>query len=260
MRILQTTPLTGTFGARVTDADLSQYNEQHVVEFRALLEKYKVLVIENQRHLSPQGLLRFAEEFGEAERAEHPNWRDVPGQVGVKDIHTPDYPTGPDVGDSWHTDGPPREHTQWFSFLHAIDVPPYGRDTLFADMSAAYQRLSPAMQSFLESLTAMNSWGESNPDAEPVEHPVIMIDPDTGVKSLYVNRLYTSHIVGLKRQESDLLLKYLYEQTQVPELQLRVNWQPGTLTMWDNEKTQHYVVRDKAADRRMHRVMVCTGR
>jgi taurine dioxygenase len=75
-----------------------------------------------------------------------------------------------------------------------------------------------------------------------------------------VNRLYTSHIVGLKPEESALLLEYLYRQTQVPELQLRVKWQPGTLTMWDNEKTQHYIVRDKAADRRMHRVMVCTGR
>jgi taurine dioxygenase len=258
--MLQISPLTGIFGARVGNADLSQYDDELVLEFRENLSKYKVLVVENQSHLSPEQLLRFAEEFGAAERAKHPIWADVHGHVGVKNIHTPDYPTGPDVGDSWHTDGPPREHTQWYSFLQAINVPAYGRDTLFADMTAAYERLSAPMQKFLESLTAMHSWGISDPEADPVEHPVIMVDPDTGAKSLYVNQLYTSHIVGLKREESDLLLTYLYRQTQVPELQLRVGWDTGTLTIWDNEKTQHYLVRDQAADRTMHRVMVCTGR
>ncbi|MDA1074817.1 MAG: TauD/TfdA family dioxygenase [Proteobacteria bacterium] len=258
--MLKATPLTGTFGARISSVDLLQYDARLIDELKKCLVKYKVLVVDDQTHLTPDGLLRFAEEFGTAERAHHPNWEDVPGHVGVKNIHTPDYPTGPQVGDSWHTDGPPREHTQWFSFLHAIKVPPYGRDTLFADMTAAYRRLSEPVQSFLEGLTAMNSWGHSKPDAEPVEHPVILIDPDTGTKSLYVNRLYTSHIVGLKREESDLLLAYLYRQTSVPELQLRVCWKPGTLTMWDNEKTQHYIVRDQPFDRTMHRVMVCTGR
>lgn len=257
---MQAQPITGTFGARVEGVDLSQYDNLLLDALKANLERYKVLVIEGQSHLTPDGLLRFAEEFGTAERAAHPNWLDVPGHIGVKDIHTPDYPTGPAVGDSWHTDGPPREHTQWFTFLHAIDVPQYGRDTLFADMTAAYERLSPKMQAFLEGLTAMNAWGTSDPDAAPVEHPVIMVDPDTGTKSLYVNRLYTTHIVGLARAESELLLNYLYQQTGVPELQLRVSWRPGTLTMWDNEKTQHYIVRDQPHDRRMHRVMVCTGR
>ena len=185
---------------------------------------------------------------------------DVAGHVGVKLIAPRNYPMGPDVGDSWHTDGPPRELTQWFSFLLAHKVPPYGRDTLFADMEAAYQRLSPTLREFLEGLRAMNSWGVSNPDAAPVEHPVVITDPDTGCKSLYVNRLYTNSIVGMRKEESDMLLEFLFRQTNVPELQLRVSWNPGTLTIWDNEKTQHYLVRDKAYDRVMHRVMVNTGR
>ncbi|MEM7078627.1 MAG: TauD/TfdA family dioxygenase [Pseudomonadota bacterium] len=257
---MRVTPLTGTLGAAVTQIDLAQYDALLVEEMRALLQRYKVLVVPDQAHLQADGLLRFAEEFGDAERVPHPNWPDVPGHVGVKLLATGDYPTGPDVGDSWHTDGPPREHTQWFSFLHAIDVPAYGRDTLFADMTAAYTRLSPPMQDFLAGLVARNSWGKSKPDAEPVEHPVILEDPDDGTKSLYVNRLYTESIVGLKAEESRLLLEHLFAQTNVPELQLRVSWEPGTLTMWDNEKTQHYIVRDQPAQRVMHRVMVCTGR
>jgi taurine dioxygenase len=258
--MLNAQPLTGTLGARISDVDLAQYDERTVDEFKAALAQYKVLVVDDQAHLTPDHLMRFAEEFGEAERTPHPDWEDVPGHAGVRLLATADYPTGPTVGDSWHTDGPPREHTQWFSFLHAINVPVYGRDTLFADMTAAYKRLSPPMQEFLEGLTALNSWGVSKPDAEAVEHPVILQDPDTGSKALYVNRLYTRRIVGVNRAESDLLLEYLYRQTNVPELQLRVSWRPGTLTLWDNEKTQHYIVRDQPADRVMHRVMVCTGR
>ena len=258
--MLQTTPLTGIVGARVSNVDILQHDDALVTEIKAALDRYKVLVIPGQQSLTPEGLLRFAERFGTAERAAHPNWDDVPGHVGVKLLATGHYPTGVDVGDSWHTDGPPRELTQWYSFLHAIQVPPYGRDTLFADMEAAYRRLSEPLQKFLEGLTALNAWGASKPDAPPVEHPVIMTDPDTGRKSLYVNRLYTTRIVGLRDEESDALLDLLFRQANVPELQLRVSWDPGTLTIWDNEKTQHYIVRDQPADRVMHRVMVNTGR
>ena len=116
------------------------------------------------------------------------------------------------------------------------------------------------LREFLEGLTALKSWGAANPEAEPVEHPVIMTDPDSGRKSLYVDRLYTRSIVGLREEESQALLELLYKQTHVPELQLRVSWDVGTLVIWDNEKTQHYLVRDRQFDRIMHRVMVNTGR
>ena len=152
--MLNAQPLTGTFGARVADVDLSQYDALLIDEFKAALDQYKVLVVPDQKHVQPDQLLRFAEEFGEAERARHPNWDDVPGHQGVKLLATGDYPTGPTVADSWHTDGPPREMTHWFSFLHAINVPHYGRDTLFADMTAAYQRLSQPMQTFLSTASS----------------------------------------------------------------------------------------------------------
>ena len=253
-------PLNGTLGAEICDVDIATSDDSVIEGFRTALTQHKVLVVHGQDHLKPNELLDFAEHFGEAERVKHPNWDDVPGYVGVKNIHTPDYPTGPDVGDSWHTDGPPRKKTQWYTFLHARQVPPFGRDTLFADMEAAHERLSPSLRGYLESLTAMNSWGLSDPDAEPVEHPVVMTDPDNGRKSIYVNRLYTMSINGLRKEESDLLLRYLYDLAKVPELQVRVTWKPGTLTIWDNEKTQHYLVRDQPYDRVMHRVMVNTGR
>lgn len=260
MPSLHLQPLNGTLGATLTDADLCADDAATMGAINAALQQHRVLVVPDQQALEPQDLLAFAEHFGEAERVAHPIWADVPGHVGVKRIATGHYPTGVDVGDSWHTDGPPREKTQWFTFLQAIDVPPFGRDTLFADMVGALNRLSPALREFLETLTAWNSWGAAKPDAEPVVHPVVMTDPETGIKSLYVNQLYTTRIRELREDESDMLLRYLFRQTAVPELQLRVSWQPGTLVIWDNEKTQHYVVRDQPHDRVMHRVMVNTGR
>ena len=89
---------------------------------------------------------------------------------------------------------------------------------------------------------------------------MVVEDPDSGVKSLYVNQLYTTRIRELREEESDVLLAYLFRQTAVPELQLRVSWRPGTLVIWDNEKTQHYIVRDRPHARVMHRVMVNPGR
>lgn len=258
--MLELQPLNGTLGARLAGVDLRCRESGIVDEVKRALRQHKVLVLPNQGALQPDDLLAFAETFGAAERVAHPIWDDVPGHVGVKRITGSEYPTGVDVGDSWHTDGPPREKTQWFTFLQAIDVPAYGRDTLFADMEGAYRRLSPALRQFLETLTALNSWGSAKPDAEPVVHPVVMEDPDTGVKSLYVNQLYTTRIRELREEESDVLLSYLFRQTAVPELQLRVSWRPGTLVIWDNEKTQHYIVRDKPHPRVMHRVMVNTGR
>ncbi len=253
-------PLNGTLGARVDGVDLRRREAGAVGEVKRALHQHKVLVLRDQTAVQPDDLLAFAEEFGAAERVAHPIWDDVPGHVGVKRITGSEYATGVDVGDSWHTDGPPREKTQWYTFLQAIDVPAYGRDTLFADMEGAYRRLSPPLREFLETLTALNSWGSAKPDAVPVVHPVVMEDPDTGVKSLYVNQLYTTRIRELREEESDTLLAYLFRQTAVPELQLRVSWRPGTLVIWDNEKTQHYIVRDKPHPRVMHRVMVNTGR
>ncbi len=120
--------------------------------------------------------------------------------------------------------------------------------------------LSAPLQNFLDGMTALHSWGTQKPDAPPVEHPVILTDPETGRKTLYVSRIYTRQIVGLRKEESDALLELLFRQALVPELQLRVSWKPGTLTVWDNKRVQHYAVRDRVSDRILHRVMIDTTR
>lgn len=94
----------------------------------------------------------------------------------------------------------------------ALDVPESGGDTLYLSTTAAYNALSPAYREFLENQYATHS-GFSQAAVhehreryirEPIEtvHPVVRTHPVTKTKSLYVNRLYTRRIVGLKEEES----------------------------------------------------------
>lgn len=255
------TPLTGTLGAQVDGLDLSQPLGDATEKLRAALDEYKVLVFHDQHAVGPAELVAFAEHFGEPEVAKHPSAHLGDHEVpGIKVI-TSDAADPAIAGDSWHTDGATRDQPAWLTILQSVDVPPFGRDTLFADMEAIYKNLSEPMQQFLEGRTALHSWGSAsltgiNSDAPPVEHPLIRINPRTGRKSVYVNRMYTRSIVGLHADESNLILDYLYGLAKVPEVQFRVSWRPGTITMWDNEATMHYGVRDYGYRRVQHRVMV----
>ena len=71
------------------------------------------------------------------------------------------------------------------------------------------------------------------------------MNPVTGEKLLYVNSAFTSHIVGMQQWESETLLDSLYNFiATTPRLHSRVEWQPSTLTMWDNRRVQHHAVWD----------------
>jgi len=276
-------PLTGTFGARIDGLDLGQpLSPAQYARIKELLHQFKVLVLHDQTTVGPRELLAFAGNFGTPELAPHAAHKDYPGVTGVRVIvssgvpvevekkQIADVPAVP--WDSWHTDGSSRGPTQteWTSFLQAVDIPEVGRDTLFADMEAAYEGLSPAFQKFLLGLRAVHREGaayarsqaglKSPSSRAPVEHPVILKDPVTGRNALYVNRLYTTHIVGMRPDESETLLNFLFLQAHRPEYQLRVVWKPKSIVIWQNSRTQHYLVQDMAYRRTMHRVMTLEER
>jgi taurine dioxygenase len=246
-------PVTGIFGAEITGIDLSKPIDDRLrAQINQLIGEYKVVVFRDQLSVGPAELARFAANFGTVETAPHPVLPDWPGVPEVK-IITAD---GSEYGeDTWHTDGATRQSTRWLSFLQAVDIPPHGRDTIFADMEAVYDGLSAQMQEILGGLTVLHSWGLQAPDVPPVAHPMILQNAITGRKSLYVNRGYTRSVVGLKPQESEMLLEFLYRTSTAPLYQVRVVWQPGTITVWDNQQTLHYVVQDSRYKRTMHRAM-----
>ena len=141
-------------------------------------------------------------------------------------------------------------------------VPPAGGDTLWTDQVAAFAALSESLQGYLSTLTAVHDgkaafgsvlesreddaeWDGAVYDSlDPVEHPVVRTHPETGEKILFVNPGFTSHIKGLRRDESDTLLEFLYAHSARPEFVVRYHWHAGDLGFWDNRATQHAVAGD----------------
>jgi taurine dioxygenase len=130
-----------------------------------------------------------------------------------------------------------------------------GGDTCFLSTARAFEVLSPAMQNFLEGLTAVHdgakpyTGGYGTPPPEggwPKNvHPVVTRHPENGRKILYVNRGFTTRIVELAKGESDALLELLWRHIESHlEFQCRVRWKPNTLVFWDNRCTQHHAVWD----------------
>ena len=157
----------------------------------------------------------------------------------------------------WHTDGTFRPVPPLATILRALDVPEVGGDTLFADMAAAFDNLDDDLRARVTTLTAIHDWSigayadkygdalvELRELVPPVEHPVVIRHPRTGRPTLFVNRLFTREIVGLAPDESDTLLDLLCRQAELPELQCRVHWEPGTVAFWDNVAVQHYGAND----------------
>ena len=177
------------------------------------------------------------------------------------------------AGEGWHSDVSSESEPPGLSMLRMEVVPSAGGDTLFASMTAAYEGLSPGMQSYLEGLTAVHDFShgfreslaepggrERLADAvaanPPVRHPVVQTHPETGKKVLFVNALFTTHIDGLPPLESAEVLQFLWRHASLPEFTCRFSWAPDSLVLWDNRSTQHKPVNDFfPATRRLHRVV-----
>ncbi len=156
------------------------------------------------------------------------------------------------------------------SILRAVTIPPYGGDTQWTNMAAAYRALSPTMQSFLGTLRAIHRFkrADSGKDAQAYnekvnnkalisEHPLVTVHPETGEYCLYTNSEFVQEIVGLTKAESDLLLNYLWEHCIRPEFTVRFHWQADSIAFWDNRSTQHLAIRDvydTDFDRELYRV------
>jgi sulfonate dioxygenase len=165
---------------------------------------------------------------------------------------------------AWHSDVTYEQQPPGTTFLYALDVPEAGGDTLFVNQAKAYERLSPAFRERLLGLKAVHSGYEQAEGAiakgsivrrDPVSniHPVVRTHPATGEKAIYVNPQFTRYIIGFKQEESQYLLKFLYDHIALSQdLQCRVKWAPGTVVVWDNRVTAHSAQIDWENGERRH--------
>jgi taurine dioxygenase len=264
---------TSTIGAFVTGLDCSDAAalSEHASVLRAALTEHGVLFVRDQT-LTPAAQVRFAQCFGTV-AAVASTFVTHADDDRVELLESQGSGPGTDV---WHADLTWLREPPVATCLYAVDVPPFGGDTMWASMTAAFAALDAAMQDRLRKLDALHSWEcpeviasvlggkdgaarykRMREDHPPLRRPVVGTHPVTSREFIDVNALYTMTLCDVTRDENNALLPFLIGLANVPERQVRLHWTPGTLVIWDNRATQHYAVNDYAGSHRlMHRITV----
>ena len=280
-------PVAGHIGAEITGIDLAGgLDDAEVAAIRAAVLRWKVVFFRDQR-LDHTGHVEFARRFGEpvvlrrrgsASPEKHPEIEttadrlELGGRFGMEHDEWLRRRRH-HLLRGWHCDHGARVDPPAATILRAETVPPYGGDTTWANLAAAYAGLSAPVQRFVDGLRAEHRLGvgyQPRPGDDAYVrhlldhqvatlHPLVRVHPETGERVLYVNGYYVEQIDGLSRAESAAVLGMLLEQAVRPEYTVRFRWQPGSVAFWDNRATIHLAPSDTAhldAPRIMHRVML----
>ncbi|ORX46130.1 TauD-domain-containing protein [Hesseltinella vesiculosa] len=243
--------LTPHIGTEIHGLQLSQLTEQQKDDLALLVAERGVLVFRDQDINVDEGL-DFARSFGPLHI--HATFGHPPG---YPEIHTVYFDTKlVHFLDGWHSDVSYEKQPAGVTLLKMDIVPEVGGDTLWHSGYAAYDRLSKPLQKFLEGLKAVHSGQDQLDEAtrfgrtirrQHVEqaHPIVRVHPVTGWKSLYVQPVFTRRIEGLRKHESDAILKLLYEHINGGyDFTVRVKWETNTVVVWDNTVTSHNAIFD----------------
>ncbi len=267
-RTIRVAPIAGALGAEIGGVDLAAgFDDDTLAEIRRAWLTHLVVFFREQE-LEPDAFLAFARRIGKP--IEYPFVKGIDGYPDIIEVAKLPGETV-NFGGIWHSDTTYLERPPMATMLLAREIPPFGGDTLYANMYAAYEALSPAMQRVLDDLVAVSTSALADvsktredrildrgagADAEyRAEHPVVRTHPETGRKSLYVNVAHTERFRGMSEEESRPLLQFLFAHSVRPEFTCRFRWQAGSLAMWDNRCAMHNPVNDyHGYTRRMHRV------
>lgn len=261
-RHVEVRPMSVHIGAEIHGVDLRQpLSPAEVQAIRAALLHHKVVFFRDQSMDHAQHVA-FSRQFGDP----------TPGHVVFGgDEQFPEIysiakfraanakrgtaPLRPWSG--WHTDITAAVNPPFASILRGVTVPPYGGDTQWTNLAAAYNALSAAMQGWLDTLHGEHRYdaptgaGSAKAYDEVVSkkgiaatHPLVTVHPETGEKVLYVSPGFLRRIPELSPQESEHVIKMLWEHIVLPEFTVRFRWEPGSVAFWDNRATAHLAPRD----------------
>ena len=268
---------TPNIGAEILGIDLSEpLNDQQFQEVHDVLMDRLVIFFCDQTLTSEQQLA-FGRRFGRLHvHPAAPPARSGQVQVIASKLDQPeilviraDEKSHRVAGEEWHSDVSCDPEPPMGSVLYITEIPPDGGgDTLFANMYLAYETLSEPIKKLLHGLRAVHdgehvmrgSYGvdDSGKVFPRSEHPIVRTHPVTGRKALFVNRNYTTSIVGLRRRESDSILEMLYRHMETPQFSMRFKWQPNSVAFWDNRCVVHQALWDYYPNTRLgHRVTIC---
>lgn len=256
---MSVTPLHPVIGAEVRGVDLSRPLDSATIEaIRNAWHRYTVLLFRGQ-NISGEDQLRFAGHFGPiAERhkpkagasaGDSPEWTNLmpisdKRDAGGKALGALGH------GEMWfHSDKCYHQCPHRGSFLYGIEIPREGGHTKFASLYAAYERIPADLRRRLEGAMVMQGYDyaatarlKNDINLENIFHyvqPIVITNPGSGRRALYVSRLNTMWIEGMDRAESEAILAQLFDITEDPEFIYEHVWQPGDLLMWDNLACLH---------------------
>lgn len=270
-RYIEVAKVGGSLGAIVSGIRISgELPDDAVAELRSALLTHRVVFLRDQQHADDAKQLAFARLLGQVTRP-HPT-------VGGDGQAVLPIDSEQGKANSWHTDVTFVDRVPAISILRAINLPPYGGTTVWANTVQAYSQLPPALQALVHSLRAVHSnlydYADSRPRIGGVdvkeeqyskefrrlefetEHPVVRLHPETGEPSLLLGHFVRS-FTGLSKADSADLFQLLQRHVTRLENTVRWTWRAGDIAIWDNRSTQHYAVADyDDLPRRLHRITI----
>ena len=256
-------------GVEIAGVSLAACSDADMAAIKTAIYEHGVAVFRDQA-FTPEDHIAFAKRWSGIDLNNYfplnPQWPEI-----ALVSKAPDQTTN--IGGAWHTDHSYDQIPAMGSILVARVLPPAGGDTLFAHMGAAYDDLSDEVKAEIEGLSAFHTADHvykadglyAQTDQGKVlrgqdlrtgaVHPVVIRHPVTGRRLLYVNGGFTIHFVGQTREESLPLLTKLLESAVRDDNKCRVQWEPGTVTIWDNRTSWHNALNDYHGHaREMHRI------
>jgi len=248
--------LSGALGAEISGIDLKDSSRENFKKINNLLLEHKVIFFRDQS-ITEEEHISLAQNWGPLENhayvkglAKHPEI--------VRIVKTKDEKN--QWGENWHTDVSYNIKPTKAVILKSIKIPPVGGDTCFSNMELAWETLDKTIKEkikdkkavhsslgaefFIDNYKGMEGHEKRNYDEYSNEHPIVRTHPETGKKILYVNWTYTKKIIDLKKEESDEILKKIFEHQARLDLTCRFNWTKNTVAIWDNRSVIHYAIAD----------------
>ena len=270
------TPIAGELGAEIHGIDVNNLDDETFDDIHSAWLQYQVLAIRDQ-DVTPDQQKEFGRRFGDLQP--HAFNAPIDGHPEITEIFKDKHETA-NNGGRWHTDQHYRTEPAKMTMLFAHEMPPHGGDTCFANTYLGYESLSDGMKEMLGGLKGVNN-GDSkkhpsgltrmqrqnagistmeqkDPGDEVTisEHPIIRTHPETGRKALYVGS-HTERIAGWTDAESEPLLTYLKTHNGQLHHTCRLQWEVGTITMWDNRCCLHLALNDyHGYRRRVHKLLI----
>ena len=261
--------IAGALGAEVSELDLSQPLSQGLVQdVRGLWLEHQVLFFLDQQ-LNAEQYMRFAQSVGEP--VEYPFVKGLPNTPMIIEVKKLAHERV-NFGGIWHADTTYQAIPPMATMLLARELPPFGGDTLFASQYMAWNELSDTFKTLLEPLKGISSSAKADVSKTREDrlasdgseqarrelravHPIRRVHLETGKPALYVNVAHTAGIEGMKDEEAQPILNYLFQHQVRPEFTCRFKWRAGALALWDNRCVQHNPVNDYHGYRRiLHRI------